>query len=281
MFEKFSRSWQLVKASGAVLRQDKSLLVFPAVSSVAAILVAITFFLPLLFTDALLGADETDMSPAFWVWMFLFYLSQYFVIFFFNTALVAAAMIRLDGGQPTLSAGLNVALSRVGSLFVYAVIAATVGVLLRALAERFGFIGRLVIGMIGMAWTVATFLVVPILATRQVGAVDAVKESASLLKQTWGENLIGQAGIGLAFMLIHIALVTLTVALVALAAAVGSVALIVLTTVAGLVAVLAAALIQAALTGIYSAALYRHATGQPNPEAFSDQMLNTAFQVKA
>ena len=32
MFERLSRSWQLVKVSGTVLMQDKELLVFPMVS---------------------------------------------------------------------------------------------------------------------------------------------------------------------------------------------------------------------------------------------------------
>ena len=130
---------------------------------------------------------------------FVFYVLAYFVAIFFNTALVGAAMIRMDGGNPTLRDGLAIARSRVGRIFGYAVIAATVGLLLQALEERVGWVGQFVIKLIGVAWTLATFLVVPVLVTRDVGPIDAVKESAALLRETWGENLIGTVGLGLAF----------------------------------------------------------------------------------
>jgi hypothetical protein len=283
MFSKFSRSWQLVKASASVLRQDKALLVFPAVSSLAALLVAITFIVPMVLMVPLTEviSEDESVSIGFWIWLFVFYLTQYFVMFFFNTALVGAAMIRLEGGQPTLGAGLQVAMSRVGAIFIYAVMAATVGLILRMIEERLGFIGRMVVGLIGLAWTVATFLVVPVLVTRNVSAVEAVKESTGLLKKTWGENLIGQGGIGLAFGFIQAGLIFATVALAALAGMVGGLVLAITVLVAGGLAVLLAALIQTALSAIYAAALYRFATGQPNPEAFDAGMLQDAFQVKA
>ena len=129
---------------------------------------------------------------------FVFYVLAYFVAIFFNTALVGAAMIRMDGGNPTLRDGLAIAWSRVGRIFGYAVIAATVGLLLRALEERVGWVGQLVLRLVGVAWTLATFLVVPVLVTRDVGPIDAVKESAALLRETWGENLIGTVGLGFA-----------------------------------------------------------------------------------
>ncbi|UUZ47783.1 DUF6159 family protein [Massilia sp. B-10] len=72
-------------------------------------------------------------------------------------------------------------------------IAATVGVILRAIQERVGFLGRIIVGMLGVGWTIATFLVVPVLVARDKGPVDSIKDSAALLKQTWGENVIGQA----------------------------------------------------------------------------------------
>lgn len=283
MFSKFSRSWQLVKASASVLRQDKALLVFPAVSSLAALLVAITFIVPMVLMVPLTEviSEDESVSIGFWIWLFVFYLTQYFVMFFFNTALVGAAMIRLEGGQPTLGTGLQVAMSRVGAIFIYAVMAATVGLILRMIEQRLGFIGRMVVGLIGLAWTVATFLVVPVLVTRNVSAVEAVKESTGLLKKTWGENLIGQGGIGLAFGFIQAGLIFATVALAAVAGMVGGLVLAITVLVAGGLAVLLAALIQTALSAIYAAALYRFATGQSNPEAFDAGLLQDAFQVKA
>ncbi len=135
--------------------------------------------------------------PWFYAWLFAMYVAQYFVIIFFNTALVGAAMARLDGRDPTVRSALKVAASRIGPIFGYAVISATVGVLLRAFAERLGFIGRLVVAGVGVAWTVATFLVVPILAAEGIGPLAAIAKSGALLRKSWGENLIGNTGIAL------------------------------------------------------------------------------------
>ena len=199
MFARFSRSWSLIRASGSVLRQDKELMIFPLCSAIAALLIAASFIVPLLATGALERIDDGRPPAGLLVLGFLFYLSQYFVVFFFNAALVGAAMIRLDGGNPTVADGLRIARSRVMPILGYAAIAATVGLLLRAIEERAGFIGRWIAGLLGLAFTVATFLTVPILVTQDIGPVAAVKQSAALLKRTWGENIIGNAGIGLVF----------------------------------------------------------------------------------
>ncbi len=283
MFERFSRSWTLIKASASVLRQDKELLVFPLLSAIATLLVVATFMLPLFGMGVLeqLGHDSEQPLPvAAYLLGFLFYLAQYTVIFFFNTALVGAAMIRLRGGDPTVSDGLRIAMGKLPAIFGYALIAATVGMILRAVQERAGWLGRWVAGLLGAAWTVASFLVVPVLVSRDIGAIDAVKESASLLRKTWGENVIGQGGIGLVFGLITFAVVLIGVALIVAATMSQSVVLIggavalVVTTVLGL------ALIQTALSGIYSAALYRHASGEGGSDGFDNVLLSQAFAVK-
>ena len=139
MFDKFSRSWELIKASSTVLRQDKELLVFPLLSSIAAIVIALSFILPLLATDAFAQLHEGgELQPLHVVVAFTFYLSLNFAIFYFNTALVGAAMIRLDGGDPTVSDGLRIANSKLGPILGYATIAATVGLVLRIVEERLG-----------------------------------------------------------------------------------------------------------------------------------------------
>jgi energy-converting hydrogenase Eha subunit E len=282
MFERFSRSWTLIKASATVLKQDKELLLFPALSAIATLLVVACFALPLFGLGALDGlTDEGEgLAPMAYVLAFLFYLAQYFVIFFFNTALVGAAMIRLDGGDPTVRDGLRIAASKVGPIFGYALIAATVGMLLRALQERAGWIGRWVAGLIGMAWTVASFLVVPVLVSREIGPIQAVKESAFLLKKTWGENVIGQGGIGLSFMLINALIVAVGVALIFAAAATQSAVVIGIAVALMVIGLLVSALIQAALSGIYSAALYRFASGDGETQGFDGSLLQHAFAAK-
>jgi hypothetical protein len=283
MFERFSRSWSLIKASASVLSQDKELLLFPLMSAISTVLVAACFVLPLFGMGAFDGLSEhgaEGIQPLAYVFAFLFYLAQYFVIFFFNTALVGAAMIRLDGGDPTVRDGLRIASGKLGAIFGYALIAATVGLLLRALQERAGWIGRAVAGLIGMAWTVASFLVVPILVTRDVGPIEAVKESAKLLKRTWGENVIGQGGIGLVFMLINVLVVVAGIALIVGAAATKSAIVIGFAVAALVIALVLSALIQAALSGIYAAALYRFASGEGETQGFDGALLQNAFAAK-
>ena len=280
MFAKFSRSWALVKASAGVLKQDKELLVFPAISVVATLLVAATFILPLFGLLDFEALDRGEGEPPWlYVWTFLFYLSQYFVIFFFNTALVGAAMIRLRGGDPTVADGLAIARSKFMTILGYAMIAATVGLILRMIEERAGMIGKWVAGLLGAAWTVLTFLTVPILVSRDVGPIEAVKESAALLKKTWGENVIGQGGVGLVFGLIQLVVILATIALAVLA--LGSKSLVLIGTIVaiGVITVLLVALIQAALAGIYSAALYRHAMGETTI-GMDGQLLSAAFAPK-
>jgi len=278
---KFARSWALVKASMAILRSDKELLVFPLVSSIAVVLVALSFVLPMFGLGVFDHMDRNGGTPpVLYAWIFAFYLAQYFVMFFFNSALVGAAMIRLDGGDPTVADGLRIARGKWLQILGYAAIAATVGMVLRAMEQRAGFLGRIVVGLVGVAWTLATFLTVPILVARDVGPVEAVKESAALLKQTWGESLIGNGGLGLVLGLANVAVILIGIAL---AMALASQGLAVLAVIAGVVAaivVLGLALVQSALSGIYSAALYRYAVEGNAPAGFDGVLLQGAFQRK-
>lgn len=281
MFERFSRSWSLIKASAGVLAKDKELLVFPLLSAACTLIVSAAFVLPALGLGALDGLRAGGgVSLAVYVLAFLFYLVQYFVIFFFNSALVGAAMIRLDGGDPTLRDGLRIARGKVVPILGYAAIAATVGIVLRAIQERAGIVGKLVSGALGVAWTLASFLVVPVLVSRDIGPIDAVKESALLLKKTWGENLIGQGGVGLVFGLLFFGLVFAGVLAIVAVATTGNGMLIGLVVALFIGALLLASLVQAALSGIYSAALYRYATGEGASEGFDAQLLGQAFTPK-
>lgn len=276
MFEKLSRSWELVKASAAVLRSDKELMLFPVLSGIATLAVLATFLLPMFALR--IFADGFGIGGA--VFGFLFYFCQYSVIIFFNCALVGAAMIRLDGGDPTLRDGFDAAKSRLPSILGYAAISATVGVLLQAMKSKDNFLVRLLGSGLGAAWTLATFLVVPVLVSRDIGPIDALKQSTALLKRTWGENAIGQVGIGAAFGLITFAAVLLGIGLVVLAAQ-ASIALAVAVGVAFAIGVLLLGIYQAALSGIYSAALYRYAVSNETPEAFRGVALAQAFAPKA
>ena len=197
-----------------------------------------------------------------------------------GTVDVSVSYLRASLGDPTVADGLRIARSKAGVILGYAAIAATVGLLLKAASEKSGIFGRIVVGLVGMAWTLASFLVVPILVTRDVGPIDAIKESIELLKRTWGENVAGNVGIGMAFGLITVLVVVLAIGLVIAAAAVGGVELAIVVGVVGALAVALVAVIQAALSGIYSAAVYRYAVDGIAPAGFGGPQLQAAFQPK-
>ena len=275
MFAKFSRSWELVKASAGVLRSDKELLIFPVISGIAALIVLASFAIPIVG----LKLFEHGTGPLGYVLGFLFYLCQYFVIFFFNSALVGAAMIRLNGGDPTVADGLRIARERMLPILGYAAIAATVGLLLQFLKNKDNFVIRMLGSLLGTAWTVASFLVVPVLVANKIGPIDAVKKSIELLKTTWGENAVGQLGIGFVFGFIMAGVIITGVALSFLGFTVSPYlggSLVALT----IVAALTVGIIQSALSGVYAAALYRFANDGVAPQGFEGMGLQTAFQAK-
>lgn len=284
MAGKFARSWALMKASAAVLRSDKSLLVFPLLSGLCTLLVAASFLIPvglMAIGEGHAGARvEEGMSAGAYLLMFGFYLVQYFVIIFFQTALTGVALMHLRGEPTSVAAGFALARARLPQILGYALIAATVGLVLRMIQERLGLLGRLVVGFIGLAWTVATFLVVPVLVSKDVGPIDAVKESVGLLKRSWGENLIGNGGIGIVFGLLMVLAVLVGAVLIGAAVATQSVVAIVVAAVIVVMGFVLLGLVQASLQGIYSAALYRYAESGEASVGFDQALLQQAFAPK-
>lgn len=278
MAGRLSNSFALVKASANVLRLDKELMIFPLMSGIATVLVAASFIAPIFMIGPKIFGDGENPSYVAYVFGFLFYLVQYTVIFFFNSALVGAALIRLDGGDPTVSDGLAIASKRMGAIIGYAAIAATVGMVLRFIAERAGFLGRIITGFIGLAWTLTTYLTVPILVTKDIGPVDAVKESIAIFKRTWGEQVIGNFGMGWAVTLVAISWTVVCCLLLFLLAPGGAFIVVPLVGVMVLGYVFLA-LFASALNGIYTAALYRYAiTGDTG--YFDADIMGNAFSPK-
>ncbi len=278
----FARSWRLVKASFEVLRADEELLILPAISGVASAIVVGTFAWQMMMSDAFAPTANNSGALSLWlyVWLFALYVVQYSIVIFFNTALVGAALARLEGGDPTVRSALALAASRIVPILGYAIVSATVGVLLRAIAERSGLLGRLIAGGVGLAWTVATFLVVPVLAVEGIGPIKAIEKSAGLLRDTWGENIVGTAGISTVLgLVVAVVAVPFFFGGGALLGA-GNQALGIPLLAAGVVLLLTVMLFGAALTGIYSAAVYYYAAiGEP-PRNFDRDMIRGAFTRK-
>jgi len=281
MSGRFTRSLELARASFAVVRADKELLLLPVMSVFALLLILGSLAVPVAVLGGFSAGAAPGDSPASLAAALLFYVATWFVALYFNAALVGAAMIRMDGGNPTLGDGLRIAWQRKGRILGYALIAATVGLVLRAIEERVGWLGALVVKLVGVAWAVATFLVVPVLVTRDVGPLAAVKESAELLRETWGENIIGNFGLGLVFAAAYVAWIAVCAVALYLAAQTGAIVLIGAVVLVGVIVLLALSALQATMQGVYAAALYRHAT---HPDAsipgFAPELMRGAFRTR-
>jgi Family of unknown function (DUF6159) len=264
------RGFRLARASWSVVTEERQLLLLPVLSFGASLVVMAVFALGIVGIG--LPESEDDLDAGFYVLAFVFYVAMSFVTIFFNAAVIGAATERLEGREASLSIGLALARRHLGQIFVWAVITATVGMILRAIQERAGIFGRVVAGLVGIAWSAITFFVVPVLLYEPVAAPEAIRRSASIFKARWGEQFTGNVTIGLAVALVGIA-VALPFAALSVAVPIVGLPLLVLA-----VGVVAAA--GAACSGVFNAALYRYAVTGEAAAPFSRQDLDAAFKPK-
>ena len=199
---RIARTQAIMSAAWQILREDKTLLLLPIASSACLMVLTASFAVPAIL-GALSGASVSEEFPQAeslsYVAMFLFYMVTYGVAIFFNSALAICVLRKLEGRQATILDGLREALSCFPQILGWALVSATVGVVLKAIESRSGFVGNMVARMLGLAWSVATFLVVPVLVAERKGPLEAVQESVQLLRRTWGENLLAGLGFGLLY----------------------------------------------------------------------------------
>jgi hypothetical protein len=271
---RFKRSWEMFTASWRVLRSRKELAVFPVLSGAAGLVVAIIFLTPAVFTFDT-GAEGNGATPVTYALLAGFYLVSAYVASFFNAALISQANIALKGGDPGVANGLRVAGSMAGRLLPWALLSATVSMVLRVIEERLGFLGRIVAGLAGMAWNLVTYLVLPVMVLERATTKPAVKRSAELFRGTWGENVLGNVGIGAVGFLLFLPCVLLVFLGVVAGGAVAWVC-------SGIAVLwfLVSLVVTSALSGIYQTALYHYAADRDVPAEFAGADLAGAFPPK-
>ncbi len=281
MFERMANGWEMARQSWEVLKLDKELLLFPLLSGIACLLVVASFAAPILVNpeafQGVLNAEEPLQNPLAMLALFAFYFVNYFVIVFFNSALVACAIIRFRGGDPTVRDGLRAAWSRLPQIVAWALVSATVGVVLRVIESRSERVGQIVAGLMGMAWTATTYFVVPVLVVEKLGPVDAVKRSLAVLRRTWGESLSANFSTGF-FVFLGMILAAVPLVLGFLALSAGNTALGILLVVCGVVSMIIVNLIGSALNAIQLGALYLYAADGKVPSHYDAALLQQAFR---
>jgi len=283
-FGNISQTWELMGQSWDVLKKDKELLVFPLVSGICCLLVIASFAIPVIMTDswmpptaeqegqAVSAADQV----AYYAKLFAFYFCNYFVIIFFNSAIAGCAAMRMRGQDPTVGDGFSIAFSRIHAIFGWAIVSATVGLILRIIEDKNEKIGAFVASLLGTAWTLVSFLVLPILVIENVGPFAALKKSTALFKRTWG----AQIGANFSFGLIFFLLMLPAVGIVVLGFLSQSGIVIGICIAVAVIYCIVLSLIQSTLGVIFQTALYYFADTGAAPAGFDTRSLNSAVRQK-
>jgi len=277
-FVRLSNGWKLAKTSLQVIESEKTLLLFPVLSTLALILVCATFLGGgyFIFGDQILTAADTiegsssEINPLAYVLAFAYYFVTYFIIIFFNSALVHCAVQVLNGEKTSLSEGMEYATSKLNKILLWTSIAATVGLVLKALQSN-DKIGQLVAFFVGAAWSILTFFVVPVLLYEDKDVIGSIKQSGRIMREKWGESLGANFGFGIITFLVSIGIVIFSIMLaqvnVLLAIVVGILLFVVLSTV------------MSAAETIFLAAIYQRVNERPTG-TFNENILDDAFLVK-
>ena len=273
-FTRLSNGWKMALVSFDTIHKNPSLLLFPVFSVISFVLVLSTFAggTYIFFGDRisdLLDDEQYGKAGAIGI-TFLYYLVNYFIIVYFNSALIYCAAKILNGETTSPGDGLAFANSRINKILGWSVLSATVGTLLQLLQET-GKIGQFVASLVGIAWSILTFFAVPVLIFEDKSVIDTVKESGRLIKQKWGESLAANVSFGIFNLLGLIAAIGIGILLSSISVVLG-----ILTGI--LLFLLVSTLIATAQT-VFVAAMYHHVTGMPTGD-FDDRTLDGMFIQK-
>lgn len=197
-FDRLQNGWKLTMSSFKILKANKQLIVFPILSGISLILIIGSFVVASIAGNGWDFENTDELSSVqYYGLIFLFYVVNYFVVVFFNMALIHCTRAYFKGEEVNVTEGLRFSLSRIGAIFSWAVFAATIGLILRTIQENSGIIGKIITGIIGIVWSVATFFVVPVIAYENLGPIGAFKRSSQMMKEKWGQSLVAGFSFGL------------------------------------------------------------------------------------
>jgi len=267
---RIQQGFRLTKISWRVIREQPVALALPLAAAAAEGAVAASYVLAVTGTHSL-----TQRGVAHYIALYPLLIALTLIATFSNAIIVALADARLKGAPISVREAFSATLGRLPLLIAWSLLSATVGLILRILEERLPIAGRIAAAITGVAWSLATVLVVPVLVVEGVGPITAVRRSGHLFRQKWGESLVGQAAIGLPIFLMCLPVIVLG-AVVGASSVIAGVAIIAIA-----IGVMVA--FTGALGGVFQTALYRYATGGDETlaaSAFTHDDMALAFRQR-
>jgi hypothetical protein len=270
---RIKRGWGLTKKSWALLNEHRELIRFPLYGAVATTLLAIVFLGPGLYLF-----DQDELAGAIPLIVIGVYVLSV-VGFYFSVGLAACADMIFRGQDATVADGLAVSRSRFAQICGWAALATAISAVMGLLENQGGIGGQIAARLVGMAWSLVTFLAVPVIAIEGTGPVETIKRSASMFRQRWGQQITGNIAIGGAVFLLGVLPAVLLIAAGFLVWSSSSFAGALLVVI-GAVLLAVALLVSKALSGIFGVALYRYALDGQVVSGFTQEDLESAVKVK-
>ena len=285
----FSRSWAITRLSFDVINKDRELIGFALLSFLFSTLFAVAMIFPTVIATMMEEGFKQESLQLFeYVIIFITYFGLAFIATFFNVCVVYTSKVRFEGGNATFGESIRFAFSKFGLIVKWSLLAATVGLLMRLLenfARRLGRPGQIImsiiIGLLGLAWTIVTIFVVPVLVYEGLGPVDAVKKSTQIIKKTWGESLIRAIGLGLVQFMVMVGIILVAAGLTYVLGFLFQTPGILTGIGIGVLLLLFTGLIFSVANNIFNTALYVYANNGQVASGFSPEIVQGAFRGKS
>ena len=302
--DKFARSWSIFTSSIQVIGQHRKLLLFPFITSVCSVIMMLFFLAPTLLypsgyswneaahwqaVGSLFGTlpdpgpdgGRVHLTGLAYATIAVIYMVSMFLASFFNTAFYHQILKALAGEPVSIRSGIAFARTRLLSILMWSLLAGTVGLVIKALEQRLGWLGRWVMKLVGVVWSVASVFAIPVLVREgDTNPITLLRNSASTLRKTWGEALIGYAGLTAGSWIVALGSLVFLGAAVALAVALKFGALVLIAGAAWLIAIFTYSYIINVAGHIYRCSLYVYATEGVVPAPYSPDMMDAAWKVK-
>lgn len=283
--------WLLAKQSFKILRSHRQLIRYPMMSVLLTVAITAIFGVIAFISGDTFYVEQTDFygeteyvptGPGY-VLLFLFYITTNFVVYIYGAGIAAHILDIFRGQQASYQQYMRLAWKKAGVILVFSFITATVGIILRAIAERSRLLGRVVVWIVGAAWSLATAFAVPVIVTSDKRAWGSIKHSALLFKNTWGENLTGRLSVGgIVFLVWLIGFLPISVLTILIAASIADATLgLIIFMSIFVISILVFSVIEQTINQILNTALFYYGEYKQVPASFSPEMLNSVVQKKA